>query len=92
MGMVKASIGQQKLKAFRRERGLTMEAAGALIVVDGKPVDRATWHGWESKGKIPKPDWMLALERVVGSEPNDFYPRPDGAAVLLAPAQQALAL
>jgi hypothetical protein len=90
--MSKGSIGQQKLKAFRRDRGLTMEAAGALIVVDGKPVDRATWHGWESKGKIPKPDWMLQLESVVGCEPNDFYPRPDGDAAVTAPAQQALAL
>lgn len=84
--------GQTKLKAFRRERGLTMELAGELIVVDGKPVDRATWHGWESKGKIPKPAWMLELERVAGVEPNDFYPRPDGGAVAAVPAQGALVL
>jgi hypothetical protein len=90
--MVPGTVGQQKLKAFRRARGLTMEEAGALIIVEGKPVDRATWHGWESKGKIPKPAWMLELERIVGTEPNDFYPRPDGAADLAAPAQQALAL
>jgi hypothetical protein len=86
------STGQRKLKAFRIARGLTMEEAGKLIVVDGKPVDRATWHGWESKGKIPKPAWMLELERLVGAEPNDFYPRPDGGVVVAAPAQQALAL
>lgn len=87
-----ASIAQRKLKAFRVARGLTMEEAGGRIVIDGKPVDRATWHGWESKGKIPKPAWMLELERLVGTEPNDFYPRPDGGTVVAAPAQQALAL
>jgi hypothetical protein len=86
------STGQRKLKAFRIARGLTMEEAGKLIVVGGKPVDRATWHGWESKGKIPKPAWMLELERLVGVQPNDFYPRPDGGVVVAAPAQQALAL
>lgn len=87
-----ANNGQHKLKAFRAARGLTMEEAGALIVIDGKPVDRATWHGWETKGKIPKPAWMLELERVVGTEPNDFYPRADGRAVVEAPAQRVLAL
>lgn len=87
-----ATNGQKKLKAFRAARGLTMEEAGAMIVVDGKAVDRATWHGWESKGKIPKPAWMLELERTVGTEPNDFYPRADGLAAVAAPAQQALAL
>jgi transcriptional regulator with XRE-family HTH domain len=71
------TIGQGKLKAFRRERGLTMEEAAALIVVAGEAVNKTTWHGWESKGKIPKPLFMLELERAVGTEPNDFYRRPD---------------
>jgi hypothetical protein len=84
--------GQRKLKAYRQVNRLTMDEAGGRIVVDGKPVDRATWHGWETKGKIPKTAWMLELERVVGTEPNDFYPRADGCAVVEVPAQQALAL
>lgn len=87
-----ASPAQRKLKRFRADHGFTMEEAGSRIVIDGKPVDRATWHGWESTGKIPKPAWMLELERVVGTEPNDFYPRPDGGSVVSAPAQQALSL
>jgi hypothetical protein len=86
------TIAQRKLKAFRLEHGLTMEEAGSKIVIEGKPVDRATWHGWESKGKIPKPAWMLEIERLVGVEPNDFYPRPDGGVVVATPAQRALAL
>lgn len=87
--MVKTAA-QKKLKGFRFAHGLTLEDAGALIKVDGKPVDRATWYGWEAKGKIPKPAWMLELERVVGVEPNDFYPRPDASGIMRAPAQPAL--
>jgi hypothetical protein len=75
-----------KLRAWRSSegtrrgygRGLTMEEAAALVVVDGEPCTKATWHGWESAGKIPKPKWMLALCKLTGLEPNDFYPRPDG--------------
>jgi hypothetical protein len=89
--MVKGTNAQQKLRAFRVAHGLTMEEAGALVVVQGKAVDRATWFGWEAKGKIPKPAWMLELERRVGVQPNDFYPRPDGVAVPQA-AQGALVL
>jgi transcriptional regulator with XRE-family HTH domain len=84
-------VAGKKLKAFRLERGLTMEQAGAQIVVDGKGADKATWHGWESGKKIPKPAAMLAIERVTAVEPNDFYPRPD-AGEIVPPAQAALAL
>jgi transcriptional regulator with XRE-family HTH domain len=81
-----------ELKRIRTARGLTMEEAGALIMIDGKPTDRGTWHGWESGRKIPKAAAMYELERVFGVEPNVFYPRPDGGTVVAAPAQQALAL
>lgn len=66
-----------------------MRDAGALIVVDGKPVDGATWHGWE-RGKIPKPAWMLEIERLTGIDPNSFYPRPDAGGIAAPPLQPAL--
>jgi hypothetical protein len=44
-----------KLKAWRRANGnLSMEDAGARIVVDGTPTSKAAWHAWESGKKIPK--------------------------------------
>jgi hypothetical protein len=69
----------KRLKEWRKRNGLTVREAGALIVVDGKPVSGPTWHGWEARGKLPLPAWMLELCRVTGLEPNDFYPRPDAA-------------
>lgn len=81
--MVKTAA-QMKLKTFRATRGLTLERAGSLVVVDGKPVDRATWYGWEAKGKRPKPPWMLELERLGVAEPNDFY-RPDAGELPSSP-------
>jgi transcriptional regulator with XRE-family HTH domain len=80
-----------ELKRVRIERGLTMEQAGALIRIDGEPTGKATWCGWESGKKVPKPPAMFELERVFGIPPNAFYPRPDGGAVE-EPAQRALAL
>lgn len=91
--MVKGTAGQQRLKTFRKERGLTMEQAAALIVVDGEAVNKTTWHGWESKGKIPKPPFMYELERVTGLEPNAFYRRPDAGELQFAdhgPLQPAM--
>jgi transcriptional regulator with XRE-family HTH domain len=67
-----------KLKAWRMARGLKMEDAAARVIVDGEPCSKVTWHGWESRGKIPKQAYMLALCDLTGLEPNDFYPRPDG--------------
>lgn len=69
-----------KLKAWRVARGLSMDDAAAKVVIDGEPCSKATWHGWESAGKIPKPNWMIALCDLTGLEPNDFYPRRDGGA------------
>ena len=66
----------QELRTWRMSRGLTMEAAGAMIVVDGKAVDRATWHGWERGRKVPSDPYMFELERVTGVQPNSFYNRP----------------
>ena len=67
-----------ELKAWRKAAGLTMEAAGARIVVDGTPADKSTWHGWESGRKLPKYEAMLELRRVTGVEPGVFYDRPEG--------------
>lgn len=72
---------QKKLKAFRKREGLSVRAAGALIRVDGKPTAGVTWHGWEAKGKPPKPAWMAELTRLGITEPNDFYPRPDAGEI-----------
>lgn len=77
------------LKSWRKRNGLSVRDAGGLLVVDGKPVDGATWHGWE-RGKIPKPAWMVELEKLTGIEPSSFYPRPDAGAVSVFPAQPAL--
>lgn len=66
------------LRSFRAKHGLSVRDAGARIVVEGKPVDGATWHGWEA-GKIPKPAWMFEIERVTGIDPSSFYRRPDAS-------------
>lgn len=80
----------KELVAFRKARGLTMDQAAALVVIDGKPSNKASWCEWENGKKIPKPAAMLELERLIGVQPNAFYPRPDGEA--FAPAQLALGL
>lgn len=80
-----------ELKRARVSRGLTMEEAGALIIIDGKPTDKGTWHGWESGRKIPKAPAMYELERVFAVEPNVFYPRPDAGEIMpRAPTAQAV--
>lgn len=53
-----------------------MEAAGAMIVVDGQGVSRATWHAWERGNKVPTDAYMFQVERVTGVQPNFFYNRP----------------
>lgn len=65
-----------KLRAWRASRGYSMEEAAGKVVVDGQPCTKATWHGWESAGKIPKPEWMLPLCELTGLQPNDFYVLP----------------
>lgn len=89
--MVKGDAGK-RLRAWRQARDLTMEEAGALVVVDGKPTNKTTWHGWESKGKIPKPEFMIELEILTGIEPNDFYRRPDAGEIVPARAELQPAL
>jgi hypothetical protein len=74
------SVINLKLRQWRKRHGLTLEAAAALIVVDGTPCPKATWFGWEAKGKVPKPPFMHAVCDLTGLEPNDFYPRADGRA------------
>lgn len=65
-----------ELRAWRQHKGLTLEAAGLLIVVGGKCADRAMWYSWEKGLKLPRDAWMLEIERVTGVEPNSFYRRP----------------
>lgn len=65
-----------ELKAWRDRHGLTMEQAGARIVVDGKPATRGTWHAWESGRKVPKYAQMLEIQRVTELEPSVFYGDP----------------
>lgn len=88
------AIAGQKLKAFRKDRALTMEAAAQFIVDElGEPINKTTWHGWEARGKIPKAPFMVQLERLIaGLEPNDFYPRPDAGELqpAAAPLQPAM--
>lgn len=73
--MAKGNIVTE-LRAWRVGEGLTFKDAGARIVVNGKPVDRATFHAWETGKKLPKDAWMFELERVTGVAPNAFYNRP----------------
>lgn len=79
------------MRSYRKRHGLTVRQAAALIVVEGKAIDHTSWHAWENGKKIPrdKPT-MLELERVVGVQPNDFYPRPDAVGIESAPVQPAL--
>lgn len=87
------TVGQGKLTRFRKLRGLTMEEAGARIVVNGKPTSRVTWHGWESRGKLPRPPFMVELERNGIADASDFYtPEADELPVNQsnAPGQPAL--
>lgn len=66
-------------------RGLTMEEAGELIVVNGSGVDRATWHGWERGRRIPSDGFMYEIERVTGVPPNAFYDRPTAQERVIVP-------
>jgi transcriptional regulator with XRE-family HTH domain len=77
---MKEAKAPKLLRAWRKAEGLTLEAAALLIVVDGKPATRATWFGWE-RGKLPAPPFLIELCRVVGLQPNDFYPCPDAGEV-----------
>lgn len=66
-------MGQQ-IKELRDWRGqLTMEAAAALVVVDGKPTNRATWHAWEWGRKRPGPRHMPVLLEVTGLSADIFF-------------------
>lgn len=69
----------EQLKAWRAAAGLTMEAAAARIVIDGKAATRGTWHAWESGRKVPKYEQMIEIQRVTGVDPSVFYERPDPA-------------
>lgn len=89
--MDKEGVPVHPLKAWRTARKLTVREAAALIIVDGKAADGATWHAWERGRKIPKPAAMFEIERVTGLDPNQFYPRPDaGGAWPDEPAQLQL--
>lgn len=79
------------MRSWRKRNGLTVREAAARIVIEGKPVDHTSWHAWETGKKIPRdPPTVLELERVVGVQPNDFYPRPDAGELVSGPLQPAL--
>lgn len=74
------------MRSYRKRNALTVREAAARIVIDGKPVDHTSWHAWERGSKTPRdPATMLELERVVGVQPNDFYPRPDAGELASTP-------
>lgn len=79
-----------ELKAWRTGAGLTMDAAAARIVIDGKAATRGTWHAWESGRKVPKYEQMLEITRVTGVEPSVFYGAPPPVAVAADPRQAVL--
>lgn len=81
-----------ELRAWRAGQGLTLEEAGAKIVLEGKPASRSMFHAWETGAKLPSYDYMLELERVTGVSPNCFYTRPSIAPQIQAPRQGALAV
>lgn len=64
------------IKRWRMARGLTMEEAAALVVVDGKPTNRATWHAWEWGRKAPGKRHMPVFLTVTGLSADIFYPQP----------------
>jgi len=87
----------QELRVWRMSRGLTMEAAGALIrIAHDDPndvgVSRVTWHSWERGAKIPSAAYMTELERVTGVQPNAYYDRPASRIVVPENDQRQMAL
>jgi transcriptional regulator with XRE-family HTH domain len=79
------------MRSWRKRNGLTVREAAARIVINGAPVDHSSWHAWETGRKIPRDrETVLELERVVGVQPNDYYPRPDAAEIMSGPVQPAL--
>lgn len=79
------------MRSWRKRNGLTVREAAARIVVNGVAVDHSSWHAWETGKKTPRGrDLVLELERVVGVQPNDYYPRPDAGEFTSAPVQPAL--
>jgi transcriptional regulator with XRE-family HTH domain len=67
-----------ELRQWRTDRGLTFEEAAALVVVDGVPVQKSTWHAWESARRVPAPAYMTALYELTGGavRPEHFYHLP----------------
>lgn len=75
-----------EIRTWRKRKRLTVRAAAALIVVDGKKATGATWHAWETGKKVPKPKWMNQLVLLTGVDPSGFYSRPDAGEPLVTPA------
>lgn len=87
----------QELKAWRdsegRRRGhsraLTFEEAAALVVVEGEPVNKSTWHAWETGKKVPSRPAMPVLCDLLGISSDVFYERKR-VETAKPPAQQPL--
>lgn len=76
-----------ELRDFRAARGLTFEQAAELVVVDGKPATKASWHAWEHRRKVPSRKRMTVLCQLVGAEPGIFYPSASNDATAPALAE-----
>jgi transcriptional regulator with XRE-family HTH domain len=63
----------KELRAWRAARDLTLEQAAAMVVVEGVPANKATWHGWETGRKIPAADFMRAVCELTGLSSDVFY-------------------
>lgn len=61
-----------EIKRWRDARNLTMDEAGAMVVVDGKPTHRATWHAWEHGRKRPSRKHMPMFCQVTGLSADLF--------------------
>lgn len=78
----------QKLIEWRKRRGLTLEQAAAMIVVDGEQTHKATWHAWESGRRVPSKEHMPLLRDLTGLSADDFYPRVKRSETPQAPLGQ----
>ena len=74
-----------EIRAWRTARGLSMEDAAGLIVVDGKPTNRATWHAWEWGRKAPGRRHMPVFRSITGLSADIFHQPAENDATALIP-------
>lgn len=68
----------QKIRTWRESRRppLSAEEFGAQYGPDGAPWPSRTVYGWESKGKIPRPDAQRRLSELGICQPEDWLEPP----------------